>query len=356
MEILLDISLEELQQKFLSLGIEKYRAKQIYTSLNQGKNFSEISTVNSSLKNSLMEHFVAQPATILDKKISEDETIKFLFKLIDNNVVETVLMKYKYGYTLCVSTQVGCRMGCKFCASGLGGLIRNLTAGEILGQVIQVNRFLDGSLKEKRKITNIVLMGSGEPLDNYSNVTKFLTLVNSQNGLNISQRNISLSTCGIVPKMKQLCDDGFRITLTVSLHAPTDEIRQRTMPIANKYSLAEIISACRYYFNVTGRRIVFEYVLIKGINNLPLHAKQLSSLLKGLPCHVNVISLNSVEERNLEGTTREEAMSFVNKLTSLGMSATLRRTMGSDISGACGQLRAKHIKTSATTDGSENPA
>ena len=343
MEILLDKTFEQLQQIILDLGEQKYRASQIFDNLYLGKSFSEISNISTQLKQKLTEKFIAQPCSILDKKISQDGTVKFLFKLYDNNVIESVLMKYKYGYTVCVSSQVGCRMGCKFCASTLGGLVRNLSAGEILGQVIQINKFLEGGLNQDRKVTNIVLMGSGEPLDNYDNVTSFINLVSTY-GLKISQRNISLSTCGIVPYIYRLADDNFKLNLTISLHAPNDEIRKQTMPIANKYTIKQIVSACRYYFEKTKRRIIFEYVLIDGINNKPEHAQQLRHLLKGLSCHVNVISLNAVTERDLKGTTREQALRFVNDLVALGMSSTLRRTMGQDIDGACGQLRRRYLE------------
>ena len=342
MESLLNYSKDELIEKLAPLGIKGYRVGQIFVALNQGKAFLEMN-IPQEIKQILSENFISQPISILDKRISQDGTIKFLYKLEDNNIIEGVLMKYKYGYTLCVSTQVGCRMGCKFCASTLHGLIRNLTAGEILGQVVVANKFLGGKLGEERKITNIVLMGSGEPLDNYENVAKFLKLVSSPDSFNISERNISLSTCGLVPKIKQLADDNFKITLTISLHASTDEKRRELMPIANRYSIAEILDACKYYYDKSNRRVVFEYVLVKDNNDTFEDAKLLSTLLKGFPTHVNVIPLNSVEERDLIGTTRQKAAQFVSMLTNLGQSATLRRTLGEDIDGACGQLRQKYL-------------
>ncbi len=345
MENLLDYSLQEIQQIMEDMGEKKFRATQVFSGLYLGKSFSEITSISYDLRAKLTEDYVAQPCLILDKKVSQDGTIKFLFKLTDNNIIESVLMKYKYGYTVCVSSQVGCRMGCKFCASTLGGLVRNLTAGEIVGQVVQINKFLNGGLKEKRMITNIVLMGSGEPLDNYDNVTKFIKLIGDENTLNISERNISLSTCGIVPNIYKLADDGFKLTLTISLHASNDKIRKQSMPIANKYSIHRIIDACRYYFRKTGRRIVFEYVLLKGINDSKQSAMELRHLLRGLPCHINVICLNQVAERSLQATTRDEAMNFVNELKKLGLSSTLRRTMGQDIDGACGQLRRRYLET-----------
>lgn len=342
MESLLNYSKDELIEKLAPLGIKGYRVGQIFVALNQGKAFLEMN-IPQEIKQILSENFISQPISILDKRISQDGTIKFLYKLEDNNIIEGVLMKYKYGYTLCVSTQVGCRMGCKFCASTLHGLVRNLTAGEILGQVVVANKFLGGKLGEERKITNIVLMGSGEPLDNYENVAKFLKFVSSPDSFNISERNISLSTCGLVPMIKKLADDNFKITLTISLHSSTDEKRRELMPIANRYSIAEILDACKYYYDKSNRRVVFEYVLVKDKNDTFEDAKGLATILKGFPTHVNVIPLNSVEERNLIGTTRQKAAQFVSMLTKLGQSATLRRTLGEDIDGACGQLRQKYL-------------
>lgn len=350
MECLLDYTQSELVEKLASLGIKGYRVGQIFCALMQGKSFNEITTINAETKQKLCQNFVSQPVTILQKFVAKDGTIKFLYKLTDNNIIEGVLMQYKYGNTICVSTQVGCRMGCKFCASTLHGLVRNLSCGEILGQVITVNRFLGGGLGEKRKITNIVLMGSGEPLDNYQNVTKFLKMANDKNGLDISERNISLSTCGIVENIKKLADDGFKVTLTISLHSPTDEQRKELMPIANKYSINQIIDASKYYYKKTGRRVVFEYVLVKGKNDGDQDASALRYVLRGFPTHVNVIPLNSVEERNLLGDTREEAQRFVKKLVTLGQSATLRRTLGEEIEGACGQLRQKYLDDNGQID------
>lgn len=343
MKCLLDFNKQEIAAELAQFDIKGYRVDQIFTALNQGKAFSEITTLNSQIKQTLSNNYISQPVSILEQKSARDGTIKFLYKLADNNIIEGVLMKYKYGNTLCVSTQVGCRMGCKFCASTLHGLVRNLSAGEILGQVVVVNRLLGGNLGEARKITNIVLMGSGEPLDNYDNVTKFFRLVTHDEGLNISERNISLSTCGLVPQIKQLADDGFKVTLTISLHATTDKKRKELMPIAFKYSIAEILSACRYYFSKTKRRVIFEYVLVKDQNDTYNDAKAMANLLKGLSSHVNVIPLNPVSERTLVGATREKAMQFVQSLSKLGQSATVRRTLGEEIEGACGQLRQKYL-------------
>ena len=249
-------------------------------------------------------------------------------------------MKYNYGNTQCVSTQVGCRMGCKFCASTLGGLVRNLTAGEILSQVLTVNALHGGT---GRAVTNIVLMGSGEPLDNYDNTVKFIRNVSAEGGINISPRNISLSTCGIVPKIYALADEGLPVNLTVSLHQTTDEGRARTMPIAKKYSIAQILEACAYYFEKTGRRYIFEYTLIDGENSGKEHAERLVKLLKGRPCHVNLIRLNEVKERALKSAEDRQAYAFASMLEKGGLSATVRRSAGADIGGACGQLRANYI-------------
>lgn len=339
--MLADLSLDELIAYVKDLGLPNYRGKQIFDGIYSGKSLQEISNLPKNLQSVLEKDYPKYK--LVKKLVSKDETIKYLFGLEDGNVVECVLMTYKYGKTLCLSTQVGCRMGCKFCASGLNGLVRSLSAGEILGQVLLVNRDIGGSARD-RKITNLVLMGSGEPLDNYQNVTKFLRLVSSADGLNISERNISLSTCGLVPNIYKLADDGFSITLTISLHAPNDEIRRQTMPIANRYTIDEIIDSCKYYFDKTGRRIVFEYTLIKGVNDFLDNAKELVSRLKGLTCHVNVIPLNEVKERGLKTVTRAAAYKFAQDLEKLGQSATVRRTMGDDISGACGQLRNSYLK------------
>lgn len=340
MDNLLNYTLEEIEKICEEFGEKKFRAKQIFEGVNLGKSISEISNISKDLKNKLLEKFVDAPIQLHTKLVGKDGTIKYVYKLADGNIIEGVFMSYKYGNTLCVSTQVGCRMGCKFCASTLGGLVRNLSAGEILGQVLFVNKDNGGDLKN-RKVTNIVLMGSGEPLDNFDNVVKFLNLVSSENGINISQRNISLSTCGLVDKIKELAELNLGITLTISLHAPNDEMRKKTMPIANRYSLKELIGAIKYYFEKTKRRIVFEYALIAGENDTFECADELATLLKGLVCHVNLIPLNEVKERGLVGTNRKKAYAFMTRLEENKISATVRRTIGADIEGACGQLRNK---------------
>jgi 23S rRNA (adenine2503-C2)-methyltransferase len=334
--MLSDLTKKEMQEFVKNLGLPAFRGQQLFDGIYAGKSLSEITVLPKVLPKEIIDNY---PKYKIERKFtSRDGTIKYVFSFEDGNIVEGVLMKYKHGNTLCLSTQVGCRMGCKFCASTLKGLIRNLSSGEMLGQVLLVNRDIGGDAKN-RKITNLVLMGSGEPLDNYDEVTKFLSLVSSEDGINISQRNISLSTCGLVPKIYALADDGFSVTLTISLHASNDEVRKKSMPIANVHSISEIIEACKYYFNKTGRRIVFEYTLIKNVNNSLQCAKELGLLLRGFSCHVNIIPLNEVKERTLKSTSREECYAFKDALEKERISATVRRTLGEDIGGACGQLR-----------------
>ncbi len=343
-ECLLNFSFEELQNLIVGLGEKKFRAGQIYKSLHLGLDFDEMTDIPKAFRERLSNDYDAQPVRIIKHLESVDGTMKFLFALKDNNVIEGVLMKYNHGYSLCISTQVGCRMHCAFCASGLNGLVRNLTAGEILGEVICVNKFLGGGIGDKRKVINIVLMGSGEPLDNYDNTIKFFHLVSDKNGINISQRNISLSTSGIVPKMYELADENVSVNLTVSLHSPFDQERQKIMPIAKAYKIAQILDACANYFEKTGRRYIFEYVLIKGENDTPRHAEELIKILKGRPCHINLIRLNEVKENQLKCGTDKEAYRFLGVLEKAGLSATVRRKMGEDIDGACGQLRQRYLE------------
>lgn len=341
-KILQDLSFAQLENLIAELGEKRFRAEQLYKGLTLGKKISEIN-VPAALRARLLEEYEDCPVKIIDTMRSSDGTEKYLFALADGNVIEGVLMKYKYGNTQCVSTQVGCRMGCKFCASTLGGLVRNLTSGEILSQVLTVNA-LAGGTSDRRAVTNIVLMGSGEPFDNYNEVTSFLRNVSAVGGINISPRNISLSTCGLVPKIYELADEGLPVNLTISLHQTTDEGRARTMPIAKKYTISEILRACEYYFEKTGRRYIFEYSLIAGENCGKEHADGLILLLKGRPCHVNLIRLNEVKERNLNTVTEKEAYRFLGLLEKGGLSATLRRQTGNDVGGACGQLRASYLK------------
>ena len=341
---LLDFSLAELKNLILELGEKPFRAGQIFKSLHHGLKFSEMTDLSLSFREKLAEQFIGVPLEIIKTLKSADGTEKFLYALSDGNVIEGVVMKYKYGATLCVSTQVGCRMACAFCASGLNGLVRNLTAGEILAQVIVANKYLGGGIGENRKIINVVLMGSGEPLDNYENVIKFLKLLSHEGGISVSLRNVSLSTSGLVNKMYDLAKENLPVNLTVSLHAPFDEERKQIMPIAKRYSIQEIIDACQNYFDKTGRRYIFEYVLIRGNNDTKRHADALISLLKGKPCHVNLIRLNEVKEKDLKSVTDKDAYRFLGLLEKGGLSATLRRRMGSDIDGACGQLRQRYLE------------
>ena len=342
-EILQDLSFEEMESLVLSLGEKKYRAAQLWRGLMQGKKISDITDLSKAFKAKLLERFEDEPVRIAETLTSSDGTEKYLFALADGNIIEGVFMRYKYGNTQCVSTQVGCRMNCAFCASGLGGLVRDLTAGEILSQILVVNA-LHGGTPEKRAVTNVVLMGSGEPLDNYGNTVRFLRNVSREGSIGISPRNISLSTCGIVPKMYALADEGIPVNLTVSLHNADDEERARIMPAAKAYKIADILKACDYYFNKTGRRYIFEYSLIHGENADRQHAEKLISVLKGRPCHVNLIRLNEVKERALSGADEKEAYRFLGMLEKAGLSATLRRRTGADIGGACGQLRASRLK------------
>jgi len=345
MQFLCDFSLEELNSLCGELGEPSFRAKQLYSASHLYKSYDEMTNIPKSLRDKLTDKGIGDiPVKILKTLESTDGTKKFLFSLNDGNIIEGVLMKYKYGYTQCVSTQVGCRMHCAFCASGLNGLVRNLTSSEILGQILAVNKILGGLLADKRKITNVVLMGSGEPLDNYTQVIKFLRNVSEKNGINISPRNISLSTCGLVDKIYDLSNENIDINLTISLHSPFDEERKKIMPVARKYSIKEILDACSNYFEKTGRRYIFEYVLINNNNNLKRHADELIKLLKGRPCHVNLIRLNSVKENDLEAVSEKEAYQFMGILTKNGLSATVRRQMGVDIDGACGQLRQKYLE------------
>ena len=340
-KIIQDLSFTEIENLIEKLGEKKFRAKQLYDGIMRGKSISKIN-ISATLREKLLEDYEDEPVKIIKTLTSSDGTEKYLFSLADGNVIEGVLMKYKYGNTQCVSTQVGCRMGCKFCASTLGGLVRNLTSGEILCQVLAVNSL--HSADGKRGVTNVVLMGSGEPLDNFENTVTFLKNVSKEGGIGISPRNISLSTCGIVPKIYELADLGLPVNLTISLHQTTDDGRARTMPIAKKYSIAEILKACGYYFEKTGRRYIFEYSLIEGENSDKEHAEGLIRLLKGRPCHVNLIRLNEVKERTLKSITDKQAYAFAEMLINGGLSATVRRSMGSDIGGACGQLRASYLK------------
>ena len=321
----------------------RYRAGQIADWLNRGEDIEGMTNLSAPLRARLSELAVANPVRILESfKSKLDETEKFLYALGDGNLIEGVLMRYHHGDTLCVSTQVGCRMGCAFCASTLEGRVRDLTPGEILGQVAAANRHIREADPERR-VHNIVLMGSGEPLDNYDNVVKFLRLVNDPKGLNISLRNISLSTCGLVRRMYDFAAEGLPVTLSLSLHAPNDEIRRRIMPVANAYRYEEVLAACKHYIEKTGRRVIFEYALIKDLNSDVRHAEELARRLRGMRCHVNLIPLNDVKERRLAAPDRRTVDAFLKRLELKHISATVRREMGADIEGACGQLRRSYL-------------
>lgn len=346
MTILLDYEKNELYKNFEGFNIQKFRVDQLVTAMYNGKDFEDNINLPKDFLNKIQElGYILQPIKIRKAVTSKgkDKTIKFLYDLPDGNIIEGVLMSYAFGNTLCVSTQVGCKMNCKFCASGLNGFVRNLSVGEILGQIVTVNKYLGGTLKD-RKITNIVLMGSGEPLDNYDNVKKFLQILTSNDCFDMSVRNISLSTCGIPSKIEELADLGLSVTICISLHAPNDKIRREIMPIAKRYSISEIIDSLKYYHTMTNRRIIIEYTLIDGVNNTMSCAKELSEVLKNLPCHVNLIKLNEVEGRDLKAPTIESCKKFLDNLNRFGVSATMRRTLGDDVEGACGMLRNKEIK------------
>lgn len=346
MDLILDYKKEELEKILINNNFQRFRKDQIFSYLKIGKKFSEMN-IPKDLKEFLIKNYYDKGLTIYKVYESKiDNTKKFLLKLNDNNIIESVLMKYKHGYTICVSTQVGCRMGCKFCLSGKDGLIRNLTSGELLSQVIELNKYLFE--KENEKITNIVLMGSGEPFDNYDNVLKFLHQINSKDLLNISRRNISLSTCGLVDKINKFIDDEFYLTLTISLHAPNDKIRKNIMQIANKYSIKEIIDSAKNYYKKTGRRIIFEYTIINNLNDSVENAKELSLLLKGFPSHLNIINLNDQKDSTLKKTTKKRLDDFTKELKLNNISFTIRRSMGSDIEGACGQLRRRVLDEKST--------
>lgn len=336
---------EELKQFILDLGESAFRAGQIQKWIKDGREIGEMSNLSKALREKLDACAYVNGVRIIESITSKlDGTQKYLYELIDGNIIEGVRMRYKYGDTLCVSTQVGCRMGCKFCASTLEGCVRNLTAGEILGQILAVNRMIKDENPEEYGIHNVVLMGSGEPLDNYDEVIRFLRLLRMPEGLNISPRNVSLSTCGLVPKMYDLANEDLPVTLSVSLHAPNDEIRKTMMPIANAYAMEDVLRACRNYIEKTGRRVIFEYALVKGVNCSDECADELAAKLRGMQCHVNVIPLNDVKERSLEGPTNDMVNGFLARLEKRHISATRRREMGDDIQGACGQLRRSRIR------------
>ncbi len=332
-----DFEYDELAAFLKEHGEPKFRAEQIFSWLHRGvESYDEMTNISKATCAKLEEISYVSTLKIREKYVSEkDGTMKYLFELPDGNCIETVVMRYHHGLSICVSSQVGCRMGCRFCASTIGGLYRNLTAGEILNQII----FAQKDIGER--ISNIVIMGIGEPLDNYDNVIKFLHNVNHEKGLNIGYRHITLSTCGLVPRIYDLAEENLPITLTISLHAPNDEIRDTIMPVNHSYKIGELIKACAAYAGKTGRRVSFEYSLIHGINDSIENARELAELIRGLHAHVNLIPVNKVEERGFEKGSDRDIRLFRECLESLGVNATIRRELGSDISASCGQLRKK---------------
>lgn len=331
------MSITELADLLLQMGEPKFRAEQLFKWLQSGVNsFDEMTNIPKNLREKLSDISYLASVRIVKRFESQyDETVKYVYELIDGEYIESVLMKYEHGYTVCVSTQVGCRMGCTFCASGIYGLTRNLTASEILSQIVQAQK--DNNIR----ISNVVMMGMGEPLDNFENVSKFLQLVSDKNGLNIGLRHISLSTSGVVTGIYKLSQLNLPITLSVSLHAPNDKLRSETMPVNRKWNINALLKACRDYQKVTTRRISFEYALIDGVNDSPECAQELSRILSGIMCHINLIPVNPVKENSFKTSTTKTIMRFKGLLEAKGMTVTVRRTLGADISASCGQLRKK---------------
>lgn len=336
-----NLTLAELEQTMLELGEPKFRGKQVYSWLHRAApDFAAMTNLPRSLREKLADRFLLTCPTVVRKQESAlDGTVKYLWRLYDGNCVETVLMRYHHGNTVCISSEVGCPMGCAFCASTIGGLVRRLSAGEILDEVLFTQA------DSGQEISNIVLMGIGEPLDNYDNVTRFLELVNSPEGANIGMRHISLSTCGVVPKIRALAESELQLTLSVSLHAPDDETRNRIMPVNRTWNVEALLSACRDYFKATGRRISFEYAMIRGVNDSPEAAGLLIRRLHGMAAHVNLIPLNHVDESPFEPSERQTVLRFQKQLEDSGIACTVRRTLGSDIDASCGQLRRKYRQT-----------
>ena len=332
-------NLDELTEYLVEKGYPKFRAKQLYEWMHVklAENADEMSNIPKDLKKHIFEECDYTALKAVNVQVSkEDGTAKFLFKLKDGNLIESVLMRYHHGNSVCISSQAGCRMGCKFCASTLDGLARSLTPSEMLDQIYRIEKHIG------ERVSNVVVMGSGEPFDNFDNFIKFQELLTDANGLNISARNLTVSTCGLVPKIYELADMKLQLTLAISLHSPTDEMRKKLMPIANKYSIEEILKACRYYIEKTGRRVTFEYSLVKGENDSEHCAEILSELLKGLNCHVNLIPVNPIKERDFKQSSLPDINKFKNKLEKNRINVTIRREMGRDIDGACGQLRKRY--------------
>lgn len=338
------LTLPQLQEALKPFSEPAYRAKQLYEWMHRklAADYDEMTNLPAAFRQKCRETFCyTSLRAVRVQESAVDGTKKFLFALSDGNLVESVWMRYKHGNSVCISSQVGCRMGCRFCASALNGWERNLLPSEMLDQVYAITRLTGG------RVSNVVVMGTGEPLDNYENLLRFIALLTDENGLHISQRNITVSTCGIVPGIRQLAEEKLQITLALSLHAATDEKRRRLMPIAERYSLDELMRACTYYFEKTGRRITFEYSLADGVNDTKEDVRELTALIKPLNCHVNLIPINPVRERDFRQSDRRAVEGFKNKLEKNGINVTIRREMGRDIDGACGQLRRSHMKERA---------
>ena len=335
------LNYQELQEFVVKLGEKSFRAKQIYEWIHvkQVEHFSEMTNLSKAFQQKLEE---TCHLTVLSKEAVQiskiDGTRKYLFALEDGNVIESVLMKYKHGNSVCISSQVGCRMGCRFCASTLDGLLRGLTPAEMIDQIYRIGKDIG------ERISNVVVMGTGEPMDNFDNLLRFIELLTDEHGLHISQRNLTVSTCGIVPKIRELADKKLAITLALSLHASSQEKRLELMPVANKYEIHEVLDACRYYFDQTGRRVTFEYSLVGGVNDTDEDAKALTQLIKDMNCHVNLIPVNPIKERDFVQSNASVITAFKNNLEKNGINVTIRREMGRDIDGACGQLRKRYIE------------
>lgn len=335
------MTLAEMEKMLINIGEKPFRAKQIYTWLNKDlvTNFGSMTNLSKPLRQKLDNICFISQVSIEEKFVSkQDETSKYLLKIDKNTIIESVLMKYSYGHSVCISSQAGCKMGCKFCASTADGFERNLTTGEILAQVYQIQK------DSQRRVSNIVIMGVGEPLDNYNNIINFIKIINSKEGLAIGQRHITVSTCGIVDKIYDLAKEDLQVTLAVSLHAPNDNIRKEIMPVANAYSISDTLKACKYYSEKTGRRITYEYAVIKGVNDSVDNAKELANKLKGTLSHVNLIPLNPIKEVSYLNSDKISIENFTKELEKLGIYSTIRRRLGSDINAACGQLRRSYKK------------
>ena len=331
---------EELGQVMESLGEKPFKARQLYQWIHQkaAGSYEEMTNLSKGLREQLKERYPYRNLQAVQVQTSKlDGTQKYLFRLFDGNVVESVLMRYHHGNSVCISSQVGCRMGCRFCASTLDGWTRNLLPSEMLSQIYEIGKITG------ERVSNVVVMGTGEPLDNYDNLLRFIRILTDEKGQNLSQRNITVSTCGLVPQIRQLARERLQITLALSLHAPNQEKREALMPIARRYELGEVMEACRFYFQETGRRMTFEYSLVGGENDSQRDAQELAELLSGFPCHVNLIPVNPIKERNYVQSDKKVILNFKKKLENYGINVTIRREMGRDIDGACGQLRKRYM-------------